>query len=463
MGLAAKIGNYKLGRTIGEGTFAKVKLAKNVINGHSVAIKIIDKVMVMKNNLIHQVQREISTMKLLNHPNIVRIHEVLASKTKIYIVMEYVSGGQLSDKLSYAEKLSESEARNYFQQLIDAIEYCHCRGVYHRDLKPQNLLLDSKGNIKISDFGLSALRKPGSLLSTACGSPSYVAPELLRNRGYEGAAADVWACGVILFEMLAGFLPFDDRNLFNLYKKILIAEYTFPEWFTAGQKQLLAKIFDTNPKTRITVHEIIEDEWFQTNYKPAVGHSFDGNITSDDGCAAFEPIEKNVEEEIIPQTPGFINAFQLIAMSHDLDLSRLFEEKDDDKHRIMLSSKHTSTETIARIEAAAKAACLSFERMNNSKIKMHPIQKTKHTRSWVNLLAEVIEVAPTDCVVEISKSEGELRIYPEFCRCLSGLLQEPGKQLTRRLSKDDIGTNIQSIASSCDRDTSRELRGYSSS
>ncbi|GMP36337.1 hypothetical protein CsSME_00008495 [Camellia sinensis var. sinensis] len=291
MGYANSIGKYQLSRTIGEGTFAKVKLATNTENGQHVAIKIIDKHMVIENNLIYQVQREIRTMKLLRHPNIVRIHEVIGTKTKIYIVMEYVSGGRLSDKLSYINRLNEREARKHFQQLIDAVDYCHWRGVYHRDLKPENLLLNSKGNLKVSDFGLSALRKPGDLLSTACGSPSYVAPELLMNKGYEGAAADVWSCGVILFELLAGYLPFDDRNLMNLYKKILRAQYTFPEWFTESQKKLISKILDPNPRTRITIPEIIEDQWFQSNYEPAVGIECDENINLDDVHAAFDSIK----------------------------------------------------------------------------------------------------------------------------------------------------------------------------
>ncbi|GAB4838204.1 CBL-interacting serine/threonine-protein kinase 21 [Ancistrocladus abbreviatus] len=464
MGSASNIGKYKLGRTIGEGTFAKVKLAKNIINGQSVAIKIIDKIVVMENSLMYQVQREIRTMKLLNHPNIVRIHEVLGTKTKIYIVMDYVSGGQLSDKLSYVKRLSKWEARKYFQQLIDALEYCHCRGVCHRDLKPQNLLLDCKGNLKISDFGLSALRKPGALLSTACGSPCYVAPELLRNKGYDGAAVDVWACGVILFELLAGYLPFDDRNLLNLYKKIMRAEYKCPEWFTAREQELTARIFDPNPKTRITVPEIIEDEWFQKDYIPAVGFEFDEKVATEDAYAAFVSEDK-VAAQITPQTPGFINAFQLIAMSYDLDLSGLFEEKDDDKHRIMLGSKHTISETIERIEAAARDACLSFERMHNFKIKLQPIAKAKGSRPCFNLLAEVIEVSPTDCVVEISKSNGERGIFKEFCKSLSNLLREPAQHLMRQISKDDsmIGTNIRTAESCCNIEASNELRGYSSS
>ncbi|KAL7224603.1 hypothetical protein ACSBR1_025969 [Camellia fascicularis] len=446
MGYANSIGKYQLSRTIGEGTFAKVKLATNTENGQHVAIKIIDKHMVIENNLIYQVKREIRTMKLLRHPNIVRIHEVIGTKTKIYIVMEYVSGGQLADKLSYINRLNEREARKHFQQLIDAVDYCHCRGVYHRDLKPENLLLNSKGNLKVSDFGLSALRKPGDLLSTACGSPSYVAPELLMNKGYEGAAADVWSCGVILFELLTGFLPFDDRNLMNLYKKILRAQYTFPEWFTESQKKLISKILDPNPRTRITIPEIIEDQWFQTNYEPAVGIECDENINLDDVHAAFDSIKENEAKTKIPHIPSFINAFQLIAMSQDLDLSRLFEEQDNEKQKTTLGSKLTINETIEKIEAAAKDACLSVERMNNSKMKIHPKQKmTRCSRSCFDLSAEVIEVAPTHCVVEISKSAGELVLYTEFCKSLSSMLTEESEVSTEKQALKEVIVNTQNI------------------
>ncbi|KAF7146995.1 hypothetical protein RHSIM_Rhsim03G0262800 [Rhododendron simsii] len=434
MGYVNAIGKYQIGRTIGEGTFAKVKLAVNTENGQYVAIKIIDKHMVVENNLTNQVKSEIRTMKLLRHPNIVRIHEVIGTKTKIHIVMEYVSGGQLSDRMSYVGRLDEKHARKHFQQLIDAVDYCHCRGVYHRDLKPQNLLLGSKDNLKVSDFGLSALRKPGDVLSTACGSPSYVAPELLANKGYEGAAADVWSCGVILFELLAGRLPFDDQSLMNLYRKILRAEYTFPEWFTENQKILISRILDPNPKTRITTAEIIEDQWFQTNYEPAVRTECEEDINFDDVHAAFSSV------------------------------------KDNEKHKTTLGSTLTINETIEKIEAAAKDVSLSVERMNNSKVKIHPKQKmTRCSRSCFNLSAEVIEVAPTHCVVEISKSLGELEPYTEFCKSLSSMLltEESGASSETQAPKEVIvnSKNInqsESFGQKDDKDTI-DKRGYSSS
>uniref|UniRef100_A0A803N4I1 Protein kinase domain-containing protein n=1 Tax=Chenopodium quinoa TaxID=63459 RepID=A0A803N4I1_CHEQI len=369
MVVSKTIGKYQLGRTIGEGTFAKVKLGRNITNNQIVAVKIIDKQMVLSKKLMSQVQREIRTMKLLNHPNI-----VIGSKTKIYIVMEYVAGGQLSDKLTYAENLSEEETRRYFQQLIDAVDYCHSRGVYHRDLKPENLLLDSQGNLKVSDFGLSALQKPGSLLSTACGSPSYVAPELLNHKTYDGAAADVWACGVILFELRAGYLPFTDANLLNLYTKILRAEYECPKWFTPSHKNLIGRLLNPRPKKRITVAEILEDEWFQKDYQPTAGMDFQGK-------------NNNVVREFFES------------------------QKGDKENRIMLGSKYTITETVHKIEEAANNASLSVERMNNSKMQ---IKLKSKFRSFFNLLAEVVEVAPTDCVVEVSKPAGESELYQEF-------------------------------------------------
>lgn len=450
MGFAAhNIGKYKLGRTIGEGTFAKVKLGVDSTNGQYVAIKIIDKHMVLESNLKYQVQREIRTMKLLHHPNIVRIHEVIGSKTKIYIVMEHVSGGQLTDKMSYVKKLEEWEARKLFQQLIDAVDYCHNKGVYHRDLKPENLLMDHKGNLKVSDFGLSALQKPGGILTTACGSPCYVAPELLLNKGYNGAAADVWSCGVILFEILAGRLPFDDRNLINLYKKISRAEYTFPLWFTKGQKKLLFRIFDPNPRTRITIPEIIEDEWFQKDYVPACGYEIDDKIHLDDVNAAFDSIEEIATETKIPKSSSFINAFQLIAMSQDLDLSGLFEEKDENKQKKMFGSKHTIDETIKKIEAAAMDVSLSVERMNNSKVKMHTKQKmTRCCRSCLDISAEVIEVAPTNCVIEISKSAGELEVYKEFCKSLSSLLIEKSELPSQTEEPEEANVDTKHIQDS---------------
>ncbi|RWR91378.1 CBL-interacting serine/threonine-protein kinase 21-like protein [Cinnamomum micranthum f. kanehirae] len=475
MGCAANIGKYRLVRTVGEGSFAKVKAAVNTETGQSAAIKIIDKQMVMDNKLMEQVKREISTMKLLCHPNIVRIYEVIATKTKIYLVMEYVSGGPLTEKLSYLKRLSEGEARKFFQQLIDAVEYCHCRGVYHRDLKPENLLIDSKGNLKVSDFGLSTLHKPGDLLATACGSPSYVAPEVISKNKYNGSAADVWSCGVILFEMLAGYLPFNDQNLMNLYRKISRAEYTCPEWFSASQRKLIFRILEPVPTWRMTVAEIIEDKWFKIDYQPSTGTDHEKSVNLDAFNAAFDGmvVRTSGSTTNMDKAPSqsFINAFQLIAMSSDLDLSGLFEEQDDTKQKMRLGSKHSIHETIEKIEVAAKFVRLSVERMNNSKVKLLGSRELTRSKHQLTVSAEVIEVTPAHCMVEITQSNGELWVYKEFCKSLSSVLEENPRGSTmlhlsstaKRVNGKDIQQNGSSKEEETNRDTKEFLRGYSSS
>ncbi|CAN1811971.1 CBL-interacting serine/threonine-protein kinase 6 [Linum perenne] len=190
---------------LGHGTFAKVYHARNLQSGKSVAMKVVGKEKVIKVGMTDQIKREISVMKMVKHQNIVELHEVMASKSKIYIAMELVRGGELFAKIAAKGRLKEDVARVYFQQLISAIDFCHSRGVYHRDLKPENLLLDEEGNLKVTDFGLSAFSehlKQDGLLHTTCGTPAYVAPEVIKKKGYNGAKADLWSCGVILYVLL---------------------------------------------------------------------------------------------------------------------------------------------------------------------------------------------------------------------------------------------------------------------
>ncbi|XP_057527332.1 CBL-interacting protein kinase 33-like isoform X3 [Amaranthus tricolor] len=320
------VGKYELGRTIGEGTFAKVKFARNSQTGDPVAIKILDKEKVLRHKMAEQIRREVATMKRIKHPNVIRLFEVMGSKTKIYIVLEYVTGGELFDKIVHHGRMMEDEARKYFQQLINAVDYCHSRGVYHRDLKPENLLLDASGNLKVSDFGLSAISQQiedDGLLHTTCGTPNYVAPEVLNDRGYDGATADLWSCGVILFVLLAGYLPFDDSNLMNLYKKISVAEFTCPPWMSFSAKKFITRILDPNPMTRLTIPEILEDEWFKVDYKPSVFDDKD-DTSLDDVDAVFQDSEEHHVTERREQ-PTAMNAFDLIAMSKGLNLGNLFD------------------------------------------------------------------------------------------------------------------------------------------
>eukprot|EP00515_Schizochytrium_aggregatum_P005702 CAMPEP_0202049424 /NCGR_PEP_ID=MMETSP0963-20130614/3369_1 /ASSEMBLY_ACC=CAM_ASM_000494 /TAXON_ID=4773 /ORGANISM="Schizochytrium aggregatum, Strain ATCC28209" /LENGTH=503 /DNA_ID=CAMNT_0048614433 /DNA_START=1 /DNA_END=1512 /DNA_ORIENTATION=+ len=264
-----KVGKYEIHKTLGEGTFGKVKRALNSETQEWVAIKVLDKEKIQKQNMGAQVKKEISIMKLVRHPHVVQLKEVLASRTKIFIVLELVTGGELFDKIVAEGRFKEKTARFYFQQLCVGTEYCHRQGVCHRDLKPENLLLDDQGNLKISDFGLSALYEQDSdenrqsLLHTTCGTPNYVAPEVLADQGYDGTRADTWSIGVILYVFLAGFLPFDEPTMAALFRKIQKADFSYPSWFTDEVKDLLGKILVVDSSHRWTIRQIMQHSWWK--------------------------------------------------------------------------------------------------------------------------------------------------------------------------------------------------------
>ncbi|GBG31431.1 CBL-interacting protein kinase 23 [Hondaea fermentalgiana] len=297
-----KVGKYSIHRTLGEGTFGKVKKAYSEEDGEWVAIKVLDKEKIQRQNMGSQVKKEISIMKLVRHPHVVQLKEVLASRTKIFIVLELVTGGELFDKIVSEGRFKEKSARFYFQQLCVGTEYCHRQGVCHRDLKPENLLLDDQGNLKISDFGLSALYEQDaeadrqSLLHTTCGTPNYVAPEVLADQGYDGSLADTWSIGVILYVFLAGFLPFDEPTMAALFRKIQKADFTYPSWFTPEVKDLLSKILVVDHTKRYTIRQIMEHPWWRKDGPYADCSDIDatGGVSS---MPSMEEDEDNLDED----------------------------------------------------------------------------------------------------------------------------------------------------------------------
>ncbi|KAL6644876.1 hypothetical protein ACP70R_016484 [Stipagrostis hirtigluma subsp. patula] len=255
--------NYTLGRTLGIGTFGKVKIAEHKITGHRVAIKIINCEQMKTMEMEEKAKREIKILKLFIHPHIIRLYEVIYTPTDIYVVMEYCKYGELFDYIVEKGRLQENEARRIFQQIISGVEYCHRNMVVHRDLKPENLLLDSKYNVKLADFGLSNVMHDGHFLKTSCGSPNYAAPEVISGKLYAGPEVDVWSCGVILYALLCGTLPFDDENIPNLFKKIKGGIYTLPSHLSALARDLIPRMLVVDPMKRITIREIREHQWFQ--------------------------------------------------------------------------------------------------------------------------------------------------------------------------------------------------------
>nr|QSH71635.1 CBL-interacting protein kinase [Hedychium coronarium] len=410
---------YELGRLLGQGTFAKVYLAKNLQSGQIVAVKMIDKRTVMREGLVQQIKREISVMRLVRHPHIVQLFEVMASKSKIYFVMEYVKGGELFQKVAKG-RLREDVARKYFQQLISAVDFCHSRGVYHRDLKPENLLLDDNENLKVSDFGLSALvdsKRQDGLLHTTCGTPAYVAPEVIRSMGYDGAKADIWSCGVILFVFLAGYLPFqfNDSNVMEMYKKIGKGELKYPSWFTLDLRKLISKILDPNPRTRISIAKIKENQWFKKGFvdrKLQSEKETIGDVPSD-VAEVFGSFNGNMGEgkqETFPVKN--MNAFHIISLASGFDLSSLFD-KSEQKKEIWFTSRKPVSTIQDKLKDIAKALKLKFKNNNDGVFKLESL---KEGRSITTIEAEILEAAPSFHFVEMRKSSGDTQEYQKLLK-----------------------------------------------
>ncbi|CAH9086592.1 unnamed protein product [Cuscuta epithymum] len=375
-------GKYELGRLLGHGTFAKVYHARNLLTGKSVAMKVVGKEKVIKVGMMEQIKREISVMKMVNHPNIVVLHEVMASKTKIYFAMELVRGGELFAAVSKG-RMREDVARNYFQQLISAIDFCHSRGVYHRDLKPENLLLDEDGHLKVTDFGLSAfsdhLRQDG-MLHTTCGTPAYVAPEVIAKKGYDGAKVDIWSCGVILYVLLAGFLPFQDDNIVAMYKKIYRGDFKCPPWFSPESRKLVTKMLDPNPESRISIAKIMASPWF----KKSIPRAMKNNHEDEDSSA------KEVET---------LNAFHIISLSQGFDLSPLFQEKKIGREEMRFATTESASSVISKLEAVAKTSNFSVKK-SDSNVRLQGHESGR--KGKLGISADIFAMTPSFLVVEVT-------------------------------------------------------------
>ncbi|XP_035786783.1 serine/threonine-protein kinase BRSK2-like isoform X1 [Anopheles albimanus] len=254
------VGPYRLERTLGKGQTGLVKLGVHCVLGKKVAIKIINREK-LSESVLMKVEREIAIMKLIDHPHVLGLTDVYENRKYLYLVLEHVSGGELFDYLVKKGRLTPKEARKFFRQIISALDFCHSHSICHRDLKPENLLLDDKNNIKIADFGMASLQPAGSMLETSCGSPHYACPEVIRGEKYDGRRADVWSCGVILYALLVGALPFDDDNLRQLLEKVKRGVFHIPHFVPPDCQSLLKGMIEVNPEKRLTLAEINKHPW----------------------------------------------------------------------------------------------------------------------------------------------------------------------------------------------------------
>ncbi|KAL7814040.1 serine threonine protein kinase SNF1 [Trichoderma gracile] len=313
-----RIGAYTVVRTLGEGSFGKVRLAIHNGTGQKVALKIITRKKLISRDMAGRVEREIEYLQLLRHPHIIKLYTVIKTPSEIIMVLEY-AGGELFDYIVQNGRMKEAEARRFFQQMICAVEYCHRHKIVHRDLKPENLLLDENLNVKIADFGLSNIMTDGNFLKTSCGSPNYAAPEVIGGKLYAGSEVDVWSCGVILYVLLVGRLPFDDEHIPSLFAKIARGTYSMPQWMPPGAAALIKGMLVVNPVQRMTIDEIRADPWFNTDLpaylQPPVEEFFNTGVDpnkaikkSDIAPNAPEKVQEKLHNEVtekISKTMGY--------------------------------------------------------------------------------------------------------------------------------------------------------------
>lgn len=439
-----KVGKYELGKTLGSGSFSKVKLGIDD-HGKQFAVKMIEKEQLVKEGMEDQLKREISVMKLLNHPHIVKLYDVLQTSNHIYLVLELVTGGELFDRLLQAKFFNEDTARRFFQQLVVALHFCHRHGVAHRDLKPENLLVDDRDNIKITDFGLANIQRPGALMQTVCGTPNYVAPEVLKEQGYNGLAADVWSAGIMLFVMLSGCLPFDDPVLDKLFEKVQKGQYQMSSKFSPGARDLISQMLVVDPMKRVNIDGVIKHPWFQKNFDRAVFDSLSKassqpvQVSSVDKHAGAAKIEEDGKETGSPtggaSSDPRVGAFELIDQLTLSTMSSLATKqpqvKISTRFIVSLSPDETMKNLIAGLEAAGASA------KPKTDLDLRGFQTCPK-----GLLNLVITIVPTLCpdltIIEIRRGRGDTF---DFHAAYHGLVKFLGDAVVSKPANEEVSEN----------------------
>lgn len=356
--------NYSLKNAIGEGTFGKVYLGIHNMTNEKVAIKILEKAKILENEEIERINREIKFLKKLKNINIIKIYEIIETKTNVYFVMEYASGGELYNYIVNNRKLEEKESSFFFAQVVYALEFIHKNNIVHRDIKPENMLLTENKTIKLIDFGLSNQYSKNSFLKTPCGSPCYAAPEMILGMNYKGQNIDIWSLGITLYAMVCGYLPFEDKNNDKLYKKILDCRLEFPNYLSDSVKDMIKRLLTVNPKKRISIEEIKQHSFFKLSMnminKNILGlylKKVDNYILERMGEIGFnknqviKEVESNNHNNITTTYELLLNKYKGIGdvniienESKDKLKLQIIKEKEKEKEKIIIKEKEKEKE-----------------------------------------------------------------------------------------------------------------------
>jgi len=457
-----------------QGTYSEVKYAQQMDTGEAVAMKILNKEHLVRTNMVEQIKQEITILKRIHHPYIVDLKEVMSSKDKIFMAMELVTGGDLFDKIAVEGPMKEPAAKTLFVQLLSALHYCHSQGIYHRDLKPENVLLSSEGNVKLSDFGLGTVRqedtiKSAGLLNTICGTPNYAAPEVLARKGYDGATADIWSLGVVLYVVLAGCLPFDEDDLVTMFQRISQADYETPPWLSSDAADIIKSMLTADPNQRTTLQKLWEDPWLAGITRPSetlANHSALALSTANSMLLSLETGVSGMDEKSVLTSIGGshgsslsnstgeddifrptvtqrdidplsssgdldgqrkLNAFELI--NDYLDISALFEDRDDVvTRRTRFTTAAQPDSILGAIEHAAVAIGGRVEKRNQDSVRAY----IPNRKGPIRVSARVLEVVSGQRIVDISKVSGNTAEFYKWYEDLAvalNCLATPAKEL----------------------------------
>lgn len=361
-------------------------VAEHEVTGHRVAIKIINKAKLKSSKAEQKIKREMNILKMFHHPHIIRLYEVIETELDLFMIMEYVQGGELFDYIVSQTKLSESEARRLFQQLISGIEYCHSFNVVHRDLKPENILLDDEKNIKIADFGLSNVMNDGQFLKTSCGSPNYAAPEVIAGKLYAGPEVDIWSCGVILYALLCGKLPFDEDSISLLFEKIKNATFTIPDYVSSYAKDLILKILQVDPLNRATIQDIKNHEWFLKDLP--------------DYLKETTGITQTIDEDVLQEAHSKFSDLMKYQEAYDSlkngkvnDITVAYQLIKDNKNKKMIrETKRETSYPIPLNTGTSKNISMSLQQKNEKIIEESP--KLSSSFNFTNINELRIDIVP---------------------------------------------------------------------
>ncbi|KAH9490045.1 hypothetical protein Btru_035507, partial [Bulinus truncatus] len=422
-------GLYHLRETIGSGGFAKVKLAYHALSGEKVAVKIMDKRTLGAE--LPRVTTEIAAMKKLCHQHICKLFQVIETDTKFFLILEYCPEGELFDYIVSKDRLDESEAQIFFRQIVAAVAYIHDCGFAHRDLKPENLLLDEDQNIKLIDFGLCAQPKGGmeSLLTTLCGSPAYAAPELISGKQYLGSEVDQWSMGVLLYALLCGFLPFDDENITQLYKKIKTGSYKFPDWLSEESKQLISQLLQIDPKKRISIPELLKHPWLTKNFNIPIEWQSKYKKCLDDDCITelavhYGKTRSLMEDEILEWKYDYMTATYFLLLEKKMKGKpvRLLSKQSSRNDRSR-SRHYSSEEDLVGVDFSSSPYVLTPQnrdvKVNRHSEKRGRVRERLDFNNPVDLaqkqssIKEVQMPSHEPQMISPKKVTGEARVSPE--------------------------------------------------